>query len=96
MAKVWTPWEGLIQRPCPARKLSASLAIKPRRRDQYVPAMHNCVAKYAWRVRLKAYPVGPDDDITTPGFDNAGFDTAEDDPGASACSPSGLWHQGTN
>src|SRR6266850_1637535 len=39
MARVWTPWQGTIHSPWPRRKRAASVAIRPRKRDQCVRAI---------------------------------------------------------
>src|SRR5579871_6007291 len=56
MPRVWTPWQGTIQRPEPSRKSSAARPSSPRKRVQCVSATARAVARYASRVRLKACP----------------------------------------
>src|SRR5882724_4810725 len=66
MAKVCTPRQGTIHRPSPVGKWLGAVAIRPRKRDQWVAARRTWVARQAFRVRFSAYPLGPGTDITTP------------------------------
>src|SRR5215467_7382798 len=78
MPRVWTPWQGTIQRPLPLRKSSGWRPSNPRKRVQWVSATHNSVARKAWRVRLKACPGAQEPDINVP------------NPNCGCCSSPGL------
>jgi hypothetical protein len=59
MAKVWMPWEGLIHSPWPREKRDESVAMRPRKRDQWVRAIDEIGREIGGAGAVKSVSLGP-------------------------------------